>query len=181
MLKRALLGVAAMACLFVLAFVALIVFVMMPPLKSFSRIHEKLPALFVENGNTVYCRMKACDFRFPLPDDVSIIGTNITDGGFDTIHGAIYIVGTNGGPVNLREYADFLQKKYWHVSVGSGAGCPEVTNNRQDLPFVSSGGTIHYPMFEQMGASTASQEGGSIMAETTNGMTEIQFSYFGDE
>jgi len=179
-LKRIFIGVAALACLAVIAFAALVVSVMMPPLRSFSRTHEKLPAVFVENGSTVYCRMKYCDFRFPLPSNVHIVGTNLESGGFDTINGAIYVIGTNGVPISLRNYAEFLQKRRWNVSVGSGAGCPDVTNNCPDVPFDSSSGVIHYPLFEQMFADSADQEGGSVIAETTNGITKIRFSYFGD-
>jgi hypothetical protein len=179
-IKRILIGVVGLACLAVFAFVALIVFVMMPPLRSFSLTHEKLPAVYVETGGTVYCRMRYCDFRFPLPSNVHIVWTNLDGGGFDTINGAIYVVGTNGGPVNLRDYAEFLQKKHWNVSVGSGAGCEDVTNNVPDVPFVSSSGVIHYPLFEQMGAGSADQEGGGIVVETEDSMTKIRFSYFGD-
>jgi hypothetical protein len=54
------------------------------------RIHEVgLPKVCVENGTTVYCRMKAEDLRFPLPS--GSVGTNgkIINGGFDTVEGTI--------------------------------------------------------------------------------------------
>lgn len=179
-IKRVLIGVVGLACLAIIAWVALFVYMLMPPLRSFSRMHENLPTVSVEAGDTVYCRMRYCDFRFPLPSDVHILRTNLDGGGFDTINGAIYVVGPDGGPVNMRSYAEFLQKKHWNVTVGSGAGCEDVTNNIPDVPFVSSSGVIHYPIFEQMGAGSANQEGGVITIETEYGMTKIRFSYFGD-
>ncbi|MGA2788703.1 MAG: hypothetical protein ABSF60_14375, partial [Verrucomicrobiota bacterium] len=66
-IKRALIGMVGLACLAIIAFVALFVYMLMPPLRSFSRMHENLPTVSVEIGNTVYCRMRYCDFRFPLP------------------------------------------------------------------------------------------------------------------
>ena len=179
-LKRILIGVGALACLAVFAFIALIVLVMMPPLRSFSRTNEKLPAVSVETGDTVYCRMRYCDFRFPLPDKARVVWTNIDDGGFDTIHGSIYVIGSDGNPINLRNYAEFLQNKNWNVSVASGDGCPDVTNNMRDIPFISPKSVTHYPLFENFGASSTKQEGGLINAETKNGVTKISFSYFGD-
>lgn len=179
-LKRILIGVGAFACLAALAFIASIVLVMMPPLRSFSRTNEKLPTVFVENGSTVYCRMRYCDFRFPLPDKAHVVRTNIDAGGFDTIHGSIYIINSDGSPINLRHYAEFLQNKNWNVSVASGYGCRDITDNMKDVPFLSPTSMTHYPLFENFGASSTKQEGGIINAETKNGLTEISFSYFGD-
>jgi nitrogen fixation NifU-like protein len=51
--------------------------------------------------------------RFPLPSHGHIVRTNLDSGGY--FNGAIYVVGTNGGPVNLRDYAEFLQRKNWPV------------------------------------------------------------------
>jgi len=82
--------------------------------------------------------------------------------------------------MSVRSYAEFLQKNHWNVTVGSGVGCPAVTNNCPDVPFVSSSGVIHYPLFDQVFAGQAEQEGGSIIIETGDSMTKIRFSYFGD-
>ncbi len=124
--------------------------------------------------------MRYCDFRFPLPGNVQILRTNLDGGGFDTIGGAIYVVGPDGGPVNTREYAETLQKKYWNVTVGSGVGCPDVTDNCQDVPFASSNGVIHYPLFDEISAGSVDQPGGGITVGTEDRMTKIRFSYFGD-
>lgn len=178
-MRRILISIVVFFCFAVIAVIGYAT-LGMPILRSLLRAHEKLPAVFVENGGTVYCRMQYCDFRFPLPSNVHILRTNIESGGFDTINGAIYVVGTNGIPVNPRAYAEFLQKKNWNVTVGSGAGCESVTNNCPDVPFVSSSGVTHYPLFDQIFAGSADQEGGSIIVETEDSMTKIRFSYFGD-
>ena len=64
--------------------------------------------------------------------------------------------------------------------MASGVGCPAVTNDCPDTPFVSSKGVIHYPLFDQVFAGQAEQEGGGIIIETGDIMTRIRFSYFGD-
>ena len=52
----------------VIAYLALIIFRLPPPMRSFGRRSEKLPSVSVGAGNVVYCRMRYCDFRFPLPE-----------------------------------------------------------------------------------------------------------------
>src|SRR5665213_243250 len=90
-LKRVLLGVAGLVCLAAITFAALIAYAMTPPLRSFSRMHETLPRVSVEAGDTIYCRMRYCDFRFPLPEQARIIQTDSVTGGFDAVNGAIYL------------------------------------------------------------------------------------------
>ena len=53
------------------------------------RLGERnLPRIVVERGKTVYCRMKADDFRFPLPPGSR--ATNLlVSGGFDTVDGSL--------------------------------------------------------------------------------------------
>lgn len=54
------------------------------------RLHETgLPNIRIENGTTVYCRMKADDFRFPLPGGSVATNSKIIIGGYDTIEGTI--------------------------------------------------------------------------------------------
>jgi hypothetical protein len=178
--KHVVIGIAGLACLAVLAFAGLFVYATMPPFHSFSRVHEKLPAISVENGDTLYCRMRYCDFRFPLPDGAKIVKTNTLTGGADMIDGAIYLVGPNGGPVKMREYAELLQKKHFDAAPADGNGCPCVTNYMPDVPFVSNGKVIHYPLFDNFGASSKDQEGGTIDVSIEGRMTKIRFSYFGD-
>ena len=52
------------------------------------RLGEKnLPRILVQEGN-LYCRMKADDFRFPLPVGARVSNA-VVSGGFDTVHGSI--------------------------------------------------------------------------------------------
>ena len=178
--KRVAIVITGLAALAVIAFIGLIVYVMMPPLRSFSRMHEKLPTMTVENNDTLYCRMQYCDFRFPLPAGARIVRTDPLTGGADTINGAVYLAGPDGGPVNMRAYADLLQKKQFDAAPTDGSGCPAVTNNMPDVPFVCAGKVIHYPLFDDFGASSRSQAGGRIEVRIEGRLTQIRFSYFGD-
>ena len=47
-----------------------------------------LPSITIERGNIVYCRMKADDFRFPLPPGCRATNMYVT-GVFDTADGSI--------------------------------------------------------------------------------------------
>jgi hypothetical protein len=79
------------------------------------RLGERnLPTIVVERGGVVYCRMKADDFRFPLP--LRSRATNlVVAGGFDTVDGSVEarFEGTRGMTVD--EYQDSLTGK---VSAG---------------------------------------------------------------
>jgi hypothetical protein len=149
-------------------------------IRGVARQNEKLPTVSVENGNTVYCRMCLCDFRFPLPDGAHVVRTKIDDGGGDTIDGSIYVVGPTGGPVNMRAYAEQLEKKDFVATPCDGSGCPEVTNRMADVPFVSGSQVIHYPLFDDFGASSPKQIGGTMEISIEDGLTKIHFGYFGD-
>jgi hypothetical protein len=181
--KRIFIGVAGLACFAVIAFVALIGYVMlgMPTLTSLSRTGEKLPAIFVEDGNTVYCRMRYCDFRFPLPNGGQIVWTNIESGGFDTIKGTVYVIETNRTPINLRVYAELLEKKHFDLSITDLTGCDCCTNIHV-APFVSNGKLIKIPDFSSIGASSRDPLGGWITADLVDtNAVKIRFSYFGDD
>ena len=53
------------------------------------RLGEKsLPKITIERGSSVYCRMKADDFRFPLPPGSRATNLVVT-GGFDTVDGSV--------------------------------------------------------------------------------------------
>jgi len=177
-IKRVLIGVVGLACLAVIAFVALVVYVMTPPFRSFSRAHENLPIVSVEAGDTVYCRMRYCDFRFPLPKGADIVQTNIDSGGFDTINGTIYVAGTNGGSINMRAYAELLQKMHFSLSIADASGC--CPTNMPDMPFINEGKVIHYPVLSDFSASSIDQVGGVLQIGIVSNVTQIRFSYFGD-
>jgi hypothetical protein len=164
--KRVLIGIARLFCLAAIAFVGLIAYVMTPPIRSFSRMHEKLPSVSVESGDTVYCRMRYCDFRLPLPDRAHIVRIDPVTGRDDTVNGAVWPVGPDGGPIEMRAYAELLQRKHFQVSPADGSGCPDVTNNMPDVPFVDAGTVIHYPLFDDFGASSSKPEGGRLRQES---------------
>jgi hypothetical protein len=176
MLKHILMGMAGLICLAIIALIVCGFYDMKPP---FDRVNEKLPNITIENGSIIYCRMRYCDFRFPLPENVRIVRTNIESGGYDTINGSVYVIGTNDGPANLREYAEYLQRMHWNVRVVSGVGCNSCTNV-PDVPFVSSGQVIHYPLFDEIYGSSKNQDGGTFTVNTEDHMTKIHFAYFGD-
>jgi len=175
MVKRIFIGIAGLACF---ATAALVVYVMMPPLRSFSRAHEKLPAISVENGDTVYCRMRYCDFRFPLPNGARIVQTNIESGGFDTINGTINVVGASGGLINMRDYAELLQKKHFSLGIADASCC--VGTNVPDMPITVAGKTIHHPVLSDFTAGSIDQDGGTLQIGTVSNLIQIRFGYFGD-
>ncbi|HXI84662.1 MAG TPA: hypothetical protein VNL17_11310 [Verrucomicrobiae bacterium] len=173
-IKRILIGMAGPVCVTAFGIVALIVYMLMPPLRSFARMHEKLPSVSIESGKTVYCRMQYCDFRFPLPDKARVMRTGHVTGGFDTIEGTIYVVDSDGTPVSLRGYAELLQKNHFHA----------VPQDKRNYFFFgvskssSDGGSIDATITNLV--TESSGDDGSINATVTNLVTEIHFSYFGD-
>lgn len=178
--KRILISLAIAVFWVPVAYAALVVYVLMPPLRSFPRMHEKLPSVSVEPGNIFYCRMLYCDFRFPLPRAGRIIRVDPVIGGADGIDGEVYLVGPKGGPVDMRAYAELLQTKQFDATPADGSGCPCITNRLVDVPFVSDGKVIHYPQFDDFWASSSNELGGSIEVSIQDHMTKIRFIYFGD-
>jgi hypothetical protein len=69
-----------------------------------------LPRIVVERGGTVYCRMKADDFRFPLPPGSQATNAMVS-GGFDTVDGSVeaQFGGNNGNTAG--EYQSSLAGK----------------------------------------------------------------------
>ena len=93
----------------------------LPPARSYARAHEHLPAVSVEGGRVVCCRMQYCDFRFPLPDGAQVMRTNLAGGGADTIQGSVEIVNSHGAAIDLGAYARQLGKNGFRVNFDSGA------------------------------------------------------------
>lgn len=76
------------------------------------RLHEiGLPRIMVRNGDTIYCRMKADDFEFPLPPGAQAVHAILTSGGFDTVDGSIEARFGKGGRMTPEDYEQFLQGK----------------------------------------------------------------------
>ena len=79
------------------------------------RLPEKnLPKVLVERGSTIYCRMKADDFRFPLPPGSRAVNLAVT-GGFDTVDGTVEVRFDGTNRVAAGEYENLLSGK---VQVG---------------------------------------------------------------
>jgi hypothetical protein len=81
------------------------------PLSLDSRVERlgeaSLPKIMVENGNTIYCRMKADDFRFPLPP-ISRATNLIITGGFDTVDGCVEAQFESTNQITVAEYKRLL-------------------------------------------------------------------------
>ena len=78
------------------------------------RLHEKdLPKISVE-GSTIYCRMKADDFRFPLPRGSRLTNAVVT-GGFDTVDGSVEALFDGTNRMTAGEYESSLSGR---VQVG---------------------------------------------------------------
>jgi len=103
----------------VLAFLANAYFAPLFLNSRLERLHEQgLPKITIERGGIVYCRMKADDFRFPLPPGSR--GTNgLVTGGFDTVDGSVEARFEDGKQMTAGGYQSWLSAK---VKVG---GCPD--------------------------------------------------------
>lgn len=75
------------------------------------RLWEKnLPKIMVERGGVVSCRMKADDFRFPLPPGTRATNLVVT-GGFDTVDGSVEARFDSTNQVTAHEYETSLSGK----------------------------------------------------------------------
>src|SRR5512138_3933502 len=71
------------------------------------RLGEKdLPKILIR-GNTVYCRMKADDFRFPLPPGSRAVNA-VVRGGFDTVDGSVEARFDGTNRITANEYETSL-------------------------------------------------------------------------
>ena len=104
--------------------------------------------------------------------------TNIESGGFDTINGTIYVVGANGGLVNMRDYVQLLQKKHFSLGIADASNC--VSTDTPDEPIINAGKIIHYPVLSDFSAGSSDQVGGNLQIGVVSNMTQIRFGYFGD-
>lgn len=83
------------------------------PLLLNSRIgrlgETNLPRVIVQGGN-LYCRMKADDFRFPLPPGSRAVNP-VVGGGFDTANGSVEARFDGTNQITVSEYKAFSQAK----------------------------------------------------------------------
>ena len=76
------------------------------------RLGERgLPKVFVENQGVIHCRMKADDFRFPLPPGTHVLTSAVTDGGFDWADGAVQIQFEGTNAITADQYKSWLSDK----------------------------------------------------------------------
>ena len=122
-------------------------------IRALSRCRETLPAISIENERTVYCRMRSCDFRFPLPDDARVKWIDPVKGDFDTTKGVLYLETQGGRAIDVLAYANLLERNRFQVEQRSAW---------------------------QLEARSTKPEGGRVTIETSNGTAKIYFSYFGD-
>ena len=98
----------------VLAVLALLV-VKWSPLFLNSRIErvgeKNLPRIVVEKGGIICCRMRADDFRFPLPPGSRAANPVIIKGGFDTVDGSVEAVFEGTNTMTTTDYVFFLMGK----------------------------------------------------------------------
>lgn len=73
-----------------------------------------LPKIQVEKGNVVYCRMKADDFRFPLPSG-SHAANPVVTGVFDSVDGSVEARFGGANQMTADAYENWLSGK---VQVG---------------------------------------------------------------
>lgn len=105
--------VAALVCAGLIAGAALVAIKFSPLFlnSKIERIHEKhLPSIRVEKAGTICCRMKADDFRFPLPSGSRAVNPVVT-GGFDTVDGSVELRFDSTNQVTANEYETWLAGK----------------------------------------------------------------------
>ena len=75
------------------------------------RLHETGLPKAVEKGGIIYCRMKADDFRFPLPKGSSAVLPIVISGGFDTVDGSVEVRFENSNQVTPIQYESWLSSR----------------------------------------------------------------------
>ena len=137
------------------------------------RLGEKnLPKIQVEKGCTIYCRMSACDFRFPLPKGARIARADSVSGGFDTIKGAVYVTNEDGTAVDLQAYAGLLRKQNFKVQPGF--------SSEADPPWVGIPAKRNHPEGYTIPFAASTADGGWVAVDVIDHTTKVAFSYFGD-
>lgn len=71
---------------------------------------QNLPQIMIERGGIVFCRMKADDFRFPLPPGTRATNLVVT-GGFDSVDGSVEARFDSTNQITAYEYETSLLGK----------------------------------------------------------------------
>jgi hypothetical protein len=140
-------------------------------IRAAMRAHESLPSVTIKPGQTVYCRMQECDYRFPLPDGVNVAAIDLVQGGADSIKGAIYVTTSNGGPMDWQAYAEVLRRHHFNVM-------PHYATEA-DPPWVGAPKRNH-PTGYAIPFAAGGEDGGWVAVDTIDHTNKIAFSYFGD-
>jgi hypothetical protein len=114
------LGIACIALILTLAddFIAPLIFN-----SRVERLHETgLPKAVLENGY-VYCRMKADDFRLPLPTGFRAMPPVVTAGGYDWVDGSVEVRFDRSSGGGAGEYARWLPNR---LQVGGSATVEQI-------------------------------------------------------
>ena len=89
-------------------------------------LEDNLPKIIVEDEGTIYCRMKADDFRFPLPSGGISVDPAITSGGFDAVEGSVEVLFSGKDHMSPQQYekwlSDRLQIGGWVTATESPSG-----------------------------------------------------------
>ena len=71
----------------------------------------ELPKVSIEEGGIVYCRMRADDFRFPLPLGARALRPVLESGGFDTVAGKVQVELEDANELVATGYANSLRNR----------------------------------------------------------------------
>ena len=85
-----------------------------------------LPQISVEERRVIYCRMRADDFRFPLPPNSSAHDPTLTGGGFDTVEGSV-VARFHGRPMTGYEYEAWISDR---LQPGGSVSAETLANSR---------------------------------------------------
>ncbi len=89
---------------------------------------DNLPKISIEEEKTVYCRMKADDFRFPLPPGATVLDLEIASGSFDSVEGHVRVRFPAKEGMSARECEYWLRERL-HVGGQINVEDDRKTNN----------------------------------------------------
>jgi hypothetical protein len=139
-----------------------------------TRKKEKLPAIAIQYGKTVYCRMQLCDFWFPLPRQAQVVRSEVVRGGDDAVTGVIYVTNEDGRPVDLAAYQQLLMR---HGFQNFPMGCPysDVVDAVEQ-----SGNTTNRADCHVIAWIVQNKDSGTIAIDVVSNYVKIGFDYWGD-
>ncbi len=82
-----------------------------------------LPKVTIEKGGVVYCRMRADDFRFPLPRGASVRRAVLDSGCFDSVDGKVEVELNGDAEVTARQYTSWIEGR---LPTGGGVSAESI-------------------------------------------------------